>query len=171
MLPPSTRPTTPTVSPLKFISLAKPKNRPPDLSRLPKSVLPKRYELKLDVDLKEQNYSGKVNIRIVVQNDNFNNTIWLHSKDLNITSASILFSQFSMPEEAIGVFEVPEKGMLKMIVKCSSPILFWLLFFLSSFIQSKDVFYIRVLLFWLVFYKSALWIWHLFFKKIKNGTS
>ena len=71
----------------------------------------KRYELKLDVDLKEQNYSGKVNIRIVVQNDNFNNTIWLHSKGLNITSASILFSQFSMPEEAIGVFEVPEKGM------------------------------------------------------------
>ena len=124
MLPPSTRPTTPTVSPLKFISLAKPKNRPPDLSRLPKSVIPKRYELKLDVDLKEQNYSGKVNIRIVVQNDNFNNTIWLHSKNLNITSASILFSQFSMPEEAIGVFEVPEKGMLKMIVKCSSPILF-----------------------------------------------
>ena len=67
----------------------------------------------MDVDLKEQNYSGKVNIRIVVQDDNFNNTIWLHSKNLNITSASILFSQFSMPEEAIGVFKVPEKGMLK----------------------------------------------------------
>ena len=93
--------------------MAKLKNRPPDLSRLPKSVMPKRYELKLDVDLKEQNYSGKVNIRIVVQDDNFNNTIWLHSKNLNITSASILFSQFSMPEEAIGVFKVPEKGMLK----------------------------------------------------------
>ena len=113
MLPPSTRPTTPVGSPLKFVSMAKLKNRPPDLSRLPKSVMPKRYELKLDVDLKEQNYSGKVNIRIVVQDDNFNNTIWLHSKNLDIISASILFSQFSMPEEAIGVFKVPEKGMLK----------------------------------------------------------
>ena len=116
MLPPSTRPTTPIGSPLKHVSMSNriiPKNRPPDLSRLPKSVIPKRYELKLDVDLKEQNYSGKVNIRIVVQDDNFNNTIWLHSKNLNITSASILFSQFSMPEDAIGVFKVPEKGMLK----------------------------------------------------------
>jgi len=112
MLPPSTRPTTPVGSPLKFVSMAKLKNRPPDLSRLPKSVIPKRYELKLDVDLKEQNYSGKVNIRIVVQDDNFNNTIWLHSKNLDITSASILFSQFSMPEEAIGVFKVPEKGCI-----------------------------------------------------------
>ena len=92
--------------------MSKSKNKPPDLTRLPKSVIPKRYELKLDVDLKEQNYSGKVNIRIVVQDDNFNNTIWLHSKKLDIVNASILFSQFSMPEEAIGVFEVPEKGML-----------------------------------------------------------
>ena len=140
MLPPSTRPTTPTVSPLKFISLAKPKNRPPDLSRLPKSVIPKRYELKLDVDLKEQNYSGKVNIRIVVQNDNFNNTIWLHSKDLNITSASILFSQFSMPEEAIGVFEVPEKGMLKMIVKCSYLFYFDCYFFYRVLFNQKTSF-------------------------------
>ena len=103
----------PTVSPLKTVKMSKSKNKPPDLTRLPKSVIPKRYELKLDVDLKEQNYSGKVNIRIVVQDDNFNNTIWLHSKNLNITSASILFSQFSMPEDAIGVFKVPEKGMLK----------------------------------------------------------
>ena len=141
MLPPSTRPTTPTVSPLKFISLAKPKNRPPDLSRLPKSVIPKRYELKLDVDLKEQNYSGKVNIRIVVQNDNFNNTIWLHSKDLNITSASILFSQFSMPEEAIGVFEVPEKGMLKMIVKCSYLFYFDCYFFIEFYSIKRRLLY------------------------------
>ena len=45
MLPPSTRPTTPIGSPLKHVSMAKLKNRPPDLSRLPRSVMPKRLKM------------------------------------------------------------------------------------------------------------------------------
>ena len=45
-----------------------------------------------------------------MEEDNFNNTIWLHSKNLEIISASIQFSQFAMPVDATEVFEVPEKG-------------------------------------------------------------
>ena len=101
MLPPSSR---------NVITLAKKKDNPPDLTRLPKSVVPKRYELKLDVDPVLKEYSGRVNIRIFVQDDKSNNTIWLHSKNLIISSVSIQFSQFAMPIEATDVFEVPEKG-------------------------------------------------------------
>ena len=46
MLPPSTRPTTPVGSPLKFVSMAKLKNRPPDLSRLvPNYIFSTIFEL------------------------------------------------------------------------------------------------------------------------------
>ncbi len=38
---------------------------PPDLSRLPKGVVPKRYELKLDVYPTEERFEGVVNIRQV----------------------------------------------------------------------------------------------------------
>ena len=41
MVPPTTK---------NVLTVSRPKNKPPDLSRLPKSVVPKRYELKLDVD-------------------------------------------------------------------------------------------------------------------------
>ena len=86
------------------------KNGNPDVTRLPCSVLPKRYELKLDVEPQLKSYHGQVNIRIFIQDDsNFDNTIWLHSKALHITSASIQFSQFSMPIEAKEIIEIPEK--------------------------------------------------------------
>ena len=82
----------------------------PDVTSLPSSVLPKRYELKLDVEPQLKTYHGQVNIRIFIQDDgNFDNTIWLHSKALTILSASIQFSQFSMPIEAKEIIEVPEK--------------------------------------------------------------
>ena len=85
-------------------------NYAPDVTRLPSSVVPKRYELKLDVEPQLKSYVGQVNIRIFVQSDeNFDNTIWLHSKALTILSASIQFSQFAMPIEAKEVIEVPEK--------------------------------------------------------------
>ena len=35
----------------------------PDLTRLPKTTVPKRYELKLDVEPEKKTFSGKVNIR------------------------------------------------------------------------------------------------------------
>ena len=70
---------------------------PSDLTRLPRCVIPKRYELKLNVGNPEDlEYSGQVNIRIY-----FNNpvdTIWLHSKRLEITEAflqsSLLADQY-----------------------------------------------------------------------------
>ena len=63
-----------------------------DLTRLPKSVLPKRYELKLNIGNPDNlEYSGEVNIRIYF-NENVD-TIWLHSKRLEITNAFIQSSQ------------------------------------------------------------------------------
>ena len=35
----------------------------PDLTRLPKTTVPKRYELKLDVEPEEKTFAGQVNIR------------------------------------------------------------------------------------------------------------
>jgi aminopeptidase N len=84
----------------------------PDLTRLPLSVIPKRYELKLDVDPEKKCYNGSVNIRIFIQTDVISQTIWLHSKDLTILEASIQFSQFAMPFDATEVIEVPEKSCI-----------------------------------------------------------
>lgn len=84
----------------------------PDLTRLPNSVIPKRYELKLDVEPELKKYSGQVNIRIFVLEDSADHTIWLHSKNLEIVSASIQFSQFAIPTEVTEVIEVPEKSCI-----------------------------------------------------------
>ena len=84
----------------------------PDLTRLPGSVLPKRYELKLEVDTQKQCYTGQVNIRIHIQNEVSSNTIWLNSKNLTITSVHIQLSQFALPVEANEVIEVPEKSCI-----------------------------------------------------------
>lgn len=84
----------------------------PDLTRLPSSIVPKRYELKLDVEPEAKKYHGKVNIRIFVQDDKCLQTIWLHSKNLNIKTAHILFSTFAMPIEATEVLKVPEKSCI-----------------------------------------------------------
>ena len=84
----------------------------PDLTRLPNTVLPKRYELKLDVDTCKQCYSGQVNIRIHVENDVIDNTIWLHCKNLAIKSVHIQLSQFALPVQALEVIEVPEKSCI-----------------------------------------------------------
>ena len=78
----------------------------PDLTRLPTSVIPKRYELKLDVEPELKRYTGQVYIRIFIEGDVSSNTIWLHSKNLDILSASIQFSQFALPFEASEILEV-----------------------------------------------------------------
>ena len=93
--------------------LEKMKNPVPDLTRLPNDITPKRYELKLDVDLKKQTYKGRVNIRIHVQNDT--NTIWLHSKKLDISSAHLQLSQFALPIAAQEIIHVPEKSCIGLI--------------------------------------------------------
>ena len=81
----------------------------PDLTRLPTSVIPKRYELKLDVEPELKSYTGQVYIRIFIEGDVSSNTIWLHSKNLDIWSASIQFSQFALPFEASEILEVKIK--------------------------------------------------------------
>ena len=81
----------------------------PDLTRLPTSVIPKRYELKLDVEPELKSYTGQVYIRIFIEGDVSSNTIWLHSKNLDIWSASIQFSQFALPFEASEILEVQKQ--------------------------------------------------------------
>ena len=90
----------------------KPAKKTPDLTRLPSSVVPKRYELRLDVEPELKKYSGQVNIRIFIEGLVNSNTIWLHSKNLEILSASIQFSQFALPIEASEIVEVPEKSCI-----------------------------------------------------------
>lgn len=57
-------------------AVAKPPTPPstipiPDLTRLPKTTVPKRYELKLDVEPEKRIFSGKVNIRYEQKARNF----------------------------------------------------------------------------------------------------
>ena len=91
------------------------KCKTPDLTRLPATIIPKRYELKLDVEPESKKYSGQVNIRIFVEGHVADNTIWLHSKNLEIISASIQFSQFALSFDALEVVEVPEKSCIGLI--------------------------------------------------------
>lgn len=70
----------------------------PNLSRLPRSVLPKRYELKLDVYPEQFRYSGQVNIRVYCYEDT--STVWLHSLRLEILEACIQFQSFQLPQRA-----------------------------------------------------------------------
>ena len=84
----------------------------PDLTRLPNAVLPKRYELKLDVDTSKQCYTGQVNIRIHIESDVRDNTIWLHCKNLKVSLVHIQLSQFALPVQALEVIKVPEKSCI-----------------------------------------------------------
>jgi puromycin-sensitive aminopeptidase len=81
----------------------------PDLTRLPKDIVPKRYELKMDVDPLDKKYKGLVNIRLYF-NAEETTVIWLHaSKNVNIVSAHLRFSQFGeLPVEAAEVIFVPD---------------------------------------------------------------
>ena len=85
------------------------KARIPDLSRLPRNVIPKRYELKLDIRPELLTYEGTVNIRVYFQADNVD-TVWLHSSKLDIGEASLQLSPFSMPVKAAEIVEVAEHG-------------------------------------------------------------
>lgn len=84
----------------------------PDLTRLPSCIVPKRYELKLNVNPDEREYFGKVNCRIFVQDDPTSQTIWIHSKNLEIGTVSIQLSQFAMPIPVSEIIEVPEKSCI-----------------------------------------------------------
>jgi len=72
----------------------------PNLTRLPKTVVPKRYELKLDVFPEEERYTGVVNVRLFFYGER-TRTVWLHSVGLDIIEASIRFSQFALPDAAV----------------------------------------------------------------------
>ena len=90
-----------------------------DLTRLPKSVIPKRYELKLNIGNPDNlEYSGEVNIRIYF-NDTVD-TIWLHSKRLEITNAFIQSSQLQSqtPHDAVEIIEKPEKEVIGLKFEC-----------------------------------------------------
>ena len=83
----------------------------PDLSRLPKNVQPKRYELKMEVDPQKKTYIGLVNIRLYFHGDRTTRIVWLHAaKNVSIESAHVWFSQFmEMPIQTAEVIRVPEK--------------------------------------------------------------
>lgn len=97
------------------ISITKSNCKTPELTRLPSTISPKRYELKLDVKPEETSYTGQVNIRIFILEDDLQNTIWIHSKNLEIHSVAIQFSQFSMPIDALEIVNVPEKGCIGLV--------------------------------------------------------
>lgn len=98
-----------TTAAAKAAAAASKVNKTPDLTRLPGNVIPKRYELKLDVDTEARRYSGEVNIRVYFEAPAVD-TVWLHACRLSIESASIQFSH--SPVEACHVIHVPEKSCI-----------------------------------------------------------
>ena len=92
-----------------------------DLTRLPRSVIPKRYELKLNIGNPDDlEYSGQVNIRVY-----FNqtvDTIWLHSKRLDITNAFLQSTQ--VQPQTRNAVEIIDKSANEVIgIKFESPLL------------------------------------------------
>ena len=83
----------------------------PDLSRLPKNVQPKRYELKMEVNPQEKSYTGLVNIRLYFHGSQTTRIVWLHAaRNVRVLSADVWFSQFlEMPVQTAEVIRVPEK--------------------------------------------------------------
>ena len=76
-------------------------------------VTPKRYEVKLDIGNPEDlEYCGQVNIRIYFEATV--NTIWLHSKGVEIVDATLQSSQLQAhtPQTATDILEVPEKEVV-----------------------------------------------------------
>ncbi|TRY75825.1 hypothetical protein TCAL_11865 [Tigriopus californicus] len=90
-----------------------------DLTRLPKLVVPKRYELKIDAYPDKCQYSGTVNIRVFFNGQGIS-IVWLHSVRLTIQEASIRFSSFSLPVKASEIISVPSKECIG--IKFSCPI-------------------------------------------------
>ena len=58
-----------------------------DKNRLPKTSRPKRYEIKLDIDLNNFSYEGVENIELEVLENT--NSIFLNSLGIEVTSASL----------------------------------------------------------------------------------
>ena len=83
----------------------------PDLSRLPKDVVPKRYEVKLEVDPQKKAYKGTVNIRLYFHGPEATSIVWLHAgKNVRVESVHVWFSQFlERPIQTAEVIRVPEK--------------------------------------------------------------
>lgn len=77
------------------------------MNRLPKNVIPKRYELKLDIRPENKSYCGYVNIRIYFYGKD-TNIVWLHSSGHKITKAAINFSSFGLPLETQEIVRKPE---------------------------------------------------------------
>ena len=82
----------------------------PDLSRLPRTVIPKRYELKLDIFPDQFKYNGQVNIRVYFHAST--SVVWLHALRLDVVEAFIQFSPFALPLKAANITEVPEKSCI-----------------------------------------------------------
>lgn len=83
----------------------------PDLTRLPRTVVPKRYELKLDIHPEDLRYEGHVSIRLVLAADDVQ-VVWLHaSKDLRIVSAAFQTPSSARAEvDVASLLRVPAKS-------------------------------------------------------------
>ncbi len=111
MAPPATTPTSPPSSPPSAAKGEEGSAAQPDLTRLPKTAVPKRYELKLDAFPDELRFEGLVNIRIFFYGAR-TSVVWLHSVGLDIAEASIRFSQFALPVTAAEVIQRPDKDCI-----------------------------------------------------------
>lgn len=89
-----------------------------NLLRLPKTVIPKRYELKLDVYPQKKRYEGQVNIRLYFYAKE-THVIWLHSVKLKIAQASMRFSQFTLPVEAEEIIHKPYEQCIGIRFACA----------------------------------------------------
>ena len=67
----------------------------PPVGQLPQEVTPKHYSLRLDVDPRQERFSGKVRIRTDITDTR--STIWLHGKDLQVTDASVEVGDQKIP--------------------------------------------------------------------------
>lgn len=79
----------------------------PPVGQLPKEVTPTHYALRLDVDPRQERFSGEVRIRTDISDTRAH--IWLHGKNLQVSDARVQFggrnvaAKFQMIEPDIGL--------------------------------------------------------------------
>ena len=85
----------------------------PPVGQLPSEVTPRHYALRLDVDPRQERFSGQVSIRTDIADTR--SIIWLHGKDLEVTEALVEVGDRKLPAK----YEVVEAeiGLSRLVLQ------------------------------------------------------
>jgi len=89
----------------------------PPTGRLPRDVVPLHHALRLEIDPEAAGFAGEVRIRVRLEAPA--RTLWLHARELEITSASV--TPEGAPAVALAAAIVHESGVLRLAAPAELP--------------------------------------------------